>query len=186
MKSYLFSPIKNKAQLLEAIKYVHFACHRLCKQSFGKYLPNAGNIGIFCHYSEEYSLLTKIRKELTESSDNINQKYYRLHKPIVILSKSGVPRTVYTHLYIRKPDPYRHQVGDIDFFLEPQEYASLKNQLIMGKELKGARVFERQDLDMIELFDPDVDALAYVSTKKMTEKVRVKQATIKRKTKISR
>lgn len=42
--------------------------------------------------------------------------------------------------------------------------------------MDGARVFDRSDLDMIELYDPDVDALGYVSTNKMTEKVRIKQS----------
>ena len=38
-------------------------------------------------------------------------------------------------------------------------------------------MFDRTDLDMIELSDPDIDILAYVSTKMMTEKVRVKTNT---------
>jgi len=82
MKLYRFSPIENKAQLLEAIKYTHLKCFELCKKIFGEYLPAAGNIGIFCHYDNEYQFLTKLREELTEESDNWNQKYYRLHKPI--------------------------------------------------------------------------------------------------------
>jgi len=36
------------------------------------------------------------------------------------------------------------------------------------------KIFDRPDLDMIELYDPDIDALAYVSNRAMTEKVRVK------------
>lgn len=48
--------------------------------------------------------------------------------------------------------------------------------MLNGKKVKGARVFDRPDLDMIELFDPDSDALGYVSTEKMTETVRVKQS----------
>ena len=176
MKLYRFSPIKSKEELYEAIKHVHFECYKLCKQSFGYYLPNAGNMGVFCHYDEEYEYLTKVRKELTESSDNVNQKYFRLHEPIVIPAKDDVPETTYTYLYIRKPDPYRHHVGDVDFYLEPEKYKELKESLLAGKKLKGARVFDRQDLDMIELYDPDVDALAYVSTNRMTQTVRVKQS----------
>ena len=34
----------------------------------------------------------------------------------------------------------------------------------------------RNDLDMIELFDPDVDVLAYVSTNTMSQKVRKKMS----------
>jgi len=175
MQLYRFSPIKDEAGLRQSIEHIHFSCHYLCKQSFGKYLHNSGNIGAFCHYQNEYENLTKIRERLTEPSDNLNQKYFRLHEPIVILAKDDVPETTYTHLYIRKPDPYRHHVGDVDFYLEPEEYSKLKKSLLSGAEVKGARVFSRPDLDMIELYDPDVDALGYVSTERMVETVRVKQ-----------
>lgn len=174
MKYYRFSPIHNHDELIEAIRHIHFSCYSLCKQSFGGYLPNAGNMGVFCHYDDEYEALTAIRKELTEASDNVDQKYFRLHQPIVIPAKDDVPEKTYTHLYVRKPDPYRHHVGDVDFYLEPEKYAQLKQSLLQGKKIRGARVFDRTDLDMIELYDPDVDALAYVSTKKMTKDVRVK------------
>jgi len=174
MKLYRFSPIKSKEELLEAIKHIHFSCYDLCHQAFGKYLPNAGNMGIFCHYEEEYEFLIKLRKELTEESDNFLQKYFRLHEPIVISAKDDVQETTYTHLYIRKPDPYRAQVGDIDFYLPKDEYLKLKESLQNGTKIKGARIFDRSDLDMIELSDPDNDTLAYVSTHQMTEKVRIK------------
>jgi len=175
MKLYTFSPIQNKAELLKAIEYVHFACYKLCKQSFGEYLPNAGNLGVFCHYENEYERLIALRKEMTEESDNLNQKYFKLHEPIVISAKDDVPETTYTYLYIRRPDPYRHHVGDIDFYLDPNEYASLKQAMLAGtKTLPGARIFDRPDLDMIELHDPDVDALGYVSTKMMATAVHVK------------
>lgn len=175
MKLYRFSPIKSESELLEAITHIHFACFELCKQFFGKYLPVAGNMGVFCHYDDEYEFLIELRKQLTEASDNLNQKYFRLHKLIVIPSRGDVPETTYTFLYIRKPDPYRFHVGDVDFVLEEDKYLELKKSLQDGKIIKGARVFERLDLDMVELYDPDVDALGYVSPREMTEKVRVKQ-----------
>jgi hypothetical protein len=173
-KFYSFSPIKNKTELYEAIKHIHFSCYKLCKQSFGEYLPNAGNMGVFCHYDDEYKALTKIREELTESSDNLNQKYFRLRESIVISANGDVPETTYTYLYVRKPDPYRHHAGDVDFYLEQEKYTEIKTLLQNGKVMKGARVFDRADLDMIELYDPDVDTLAYVSTRIMSEKARVK------------
>lgn len=174
MKLYRFSPIQNQEQLIEAVKYVHFACYKLCKQSFGKYLPNAGNIGVFCHYNDEYKNLVEIRKQITKPSDDPNQKYYELYDPITIPRQDDVPETVYTHLYIRKPDIYRAQAGDVDFYLEQSEYDTLKADLESGKEIPGARIFPRNDLDMIELYDPDVDALGYVSTNTMSQKVRKK------------
>jgi hypothetical protein len=175
MKLYRFSPIKNEDELMSAIKHIHFECYKLCKDSFNKYLPNSGNIGVFCHYQDEYEYLTGVRKELTEETDNVDQKYFRLHKPIVIDAEGDVPETIYTHLYIRKPDPYRHHVGDVDFYLEPLEYTELKNEMLNGKIVPGARIFDRPDLDMIELYNPDSDALGYVSTDDMTQKVRIKQ-----------
>lgn len=174
MKLYRFSPIQDMSELLEAIEHVHFSCHTLCKQSFGEYLPNSGNIGIFCHYDEEYDRLIALRKEITESSDDFNQKYFRLHEPITIPAKDDVPETTYTHLYIRKPDIYRAQVGDIDFYLGQTEYDTVKQSLLDGAVIKGARIFPRNDLDMIELYDPDIDACGYVSTHKMTQKVHKK------------
>jgi hypothetical protein len=173
-RSYRFSPIKDKQQLLEAIEHIHFSSYELCKKSFGYYLPNAGNLGLFCHYENEFELLKNIRDEITEKSENPELKYYTLLEPIVIAAKDDIPETTYTHLYIRKPDIYRYQVGDIDFYLEDGEYQELKKAMLNGKQVKGARVFDRPDLDMIELFDPDIDVLAYVSTSTMTEKVRIK------------
>ncbi len=67
-----------------------------------------------------------------------------------------------------------HHVGDVDFYLEPEQYDELKQSLLSGKQIKGARVFPRNDLDMVELYDPNIDVLSYVSTNKMSEKVRVK------------
>lgn len=175
MKLYRFSPIKNKNELFEAIKHIHFACFELCKQSFDKYLPVAGNMGVFCHYDDEYESLIELRKQLTEGSENINQKYFKLHEPVVIPAHGDAPETTYTFLYIRKPDPYRSHVGDVDFVLEEEKYQELKKSLRDGRVIKGTRIFERPDLDMVELYDADVDVLGYVSPREMTEKVRVKQ-----------
>jgi hypothetical protein len=174
MKLYRFSPIKNESELLEAIEHVHFSCFELCRQSFDKYLPIAGNMGVFCHYDAEYESLIELRKQLTEASENVNQKYFKLYQPVVIPACGDVPETTYTFLYIREPDPYRSHVGDVDFVLEEENYQELKKSLQDGRVIKGARIFERPDLDMVELHDPDIDALGYVSPREMTEKVRVK------------
>jgi len=174
MQLYRFSPIQNQEELLEAINFVHFVCHKLCKQSLGKYLPSAGNIGVFCHYDEEYSRLVKIQKQLTKPSDNPDEKYFELYKPIIIPAQNDVPETTYTHLYIRQPDIYRAQVGDLDFYLERAKYDKLKRSLIDGGGIKGARIFPRDDLDMIELYDPDVDALGYVNPNAANEWVKMK------------
>lgn len=174
MSLYTFSPIQTKDQLLEAIKFTHFACYQLCQQAFGQYFANSGNMGIFCQYDDEYERLTEWRKEMTEASDSYLQKYFRLHKPIVIPAQGDVPETTYTFLYIRRPDPYRHQVGDVDFYIPEDQYRQLKQEMLDGKVVPGARVFDRPDLDMIELYNPDIDALGYVTTHQMTQAVHAK------------
>lgn len=171
MKLYRFSPIQNERELREAIRYIHFECHKLCMQSFGEYLPNSGNVGVFCHYEDEYQFLMGLRKELTEESENYNQKYFRLHESIIVPAQDDVPETTYEFLYIRQPDPYRHHVGDIDFHVKQDEYDVLKERVAKG-EIKGARDFPSPHLEMIELSNPDSDVLAYVSTEKMTDLVR--------------
>ncbi len=131
MKLYRFSPIKSEQELLEAIKHTHFACFELCKKAFDKYFPVAGNMGVFCHYDDEYKFLIELRKKSTEESDNLNQKYFRLHNPIVIPARGDVPETIYTYLYIRRPDQYRAQVGDVDFVIGDKEYGELQKFLIV-------------------------------------------------------
>ena len=172
MQLYRYSPIKSHNEMIEAIEYLHFESFRLCKQTFGHYLPVAGNVGIFCHYQDEYEQLTELRKKLTEDSVSFNQKYFKLHEPIIFPAKGDIPETEYTFLYIRQPDPYRHHVGDIDFYLPEDEYRSLKTEMENGKELPHARLFPSPRLDMIELHEPDSDVLAYVSTEKMADIVK--------------
>ena len=159
-KLYRFSPIKSEDKLFEAIRYIHFACFKLCKQVFGEYLPVSERVGVFCHYDDEYNFLTKLREKLTDESDNFNQKYFRLHEPITIAAENGVPEATYKYLYIRKPDPYRAQVGDIDFVLGADRHEKLKSSLV-----RGARLHGDVELNMIELYDPDIDALAYLVTR---------------------
>lgn len=158
---------------MEAIEYVHFACFELSKRVFGRYLPVSGNLGIFCHFDDEFAFLTKIREELTEKDVNWNQKYYFLHQPIVIPAKADIPKTKYTFLYIRRPDENKPQVGDIDLVLDNNQFEILKTQSLNGKEINKVELFYRPDLNMIRLSAFDVDALPYITTKYMTENVNI-------------
>lgn len=167
MQSFRFSPIQDEAQMLRVLQYIHSTCHTLCKQSLGNYLSVAGNIGIFCHYDEEFSFLEKLQTEITDVSKNVYGKYFRLHKPIVIPKKNDIPEATYSYLYIRKPDAAKPQVGDLDFYIESEKYTVLKQSLVGGKSRKGIRVLpNRPDLDLIELSDPRVDAFGFIGDKK--------------------
>lgn len=68
--TFRFSPIRSEERLYEAIRYTHLACYGLLKKAFGRYLPVAGIIGIFCHDEDEYASLTSIRERLTDASDH--------------------------------------------------------------------------------------------------------------------
>lgn len=171
MQPYRFSPIASEGKLLEAIKHTHFACFELCKKAFDTYLPVSGNIGIFCHDDDEYEFLTKLRKELTEESDNWNKKYFRLHEPITIPAKGNIPESTYTYLYIRRPDQHT-EVGDVDLVLEKEKFLELKKSISEKDNINGVALFYRPDLDMIRLSHKDIDALPYITTKYMSENVR--------------
>lgn len=173
MNKFRFSPIKSREELMKAAEYTHFACLELCKRVFGSYLPVSGNLGIFSHFDDEFAFLTKIREELTEKDINWNQKYFLLHKPIVVPAKNGVPETTYAFLYVRRPDEEKPQVGDVDIVLGNDEFETLKNQSLNGKEINGVELFYRPDLDMIRLFATDIDALPYITMKYMNENVKI-------------
>jgi hypothetical protein len=163
MQLYRFSPIHNQVELLEAVRYIHEACHELVMESFGLYLPIVGNIGVFCHYENEYEQLLVVQKDMVDLSDEYNGKYFRLKEPIIIPKSEKAPTAVYTHLYIRQPDPYRPQVGDLDFYMPPTEYQKLKQSLAAGTSITGLRTFERSETDILELHNPDNDTLAYIN-----------------------
>ncbi len=172
MEPYRFSPVKSTERLLEAITYTHFACFGLCKKVYGEYLPAAGNIGIFSHYDDEFARLKGFREQLTDASEHWNGKYFRLHEPITIDAGGGIPRTVYTHLYVRKPDPAKPHVGDVDFVMDRREYAGLKSSL-KYEAVRGMTVLDRPDLDLIKLSDPGFDVLSFIGRKTMAQNLAV-------------
>ena len=163
MTPFRFSPIQDTAQMLAAITYIHGACHTLCKQFMGHYLPVAGNIGIFCHSDNEYDFLTTLREKITDTTDAVYGKYFRLYEPIVIPTSDIAPAATYTYLYIRKPDANKPQVGDIDFFVTPGAFTALKQAL---RDNRNTITLDRPDLDLIEVYDPAIDALSYIGDKK--------------------
>jgi len=64
VKLYRFSPIASETDFMETMRYLHQASHRLCKEITGGYLQVRGNIGIFCHYYDEFTYLTDLRENI--------------------------------------------------------------------------------------------------------------------------
>ena len=166
--------IKTQEELLQAIEHVHFASLKLCKRYFGRYLPVSGNLEIFTHFDDEFALLTQMRREITNEEINWNQKYFLLKKPITITDKRGdIPKTSYTYLYVRRPDKDKPQVGDVDLVLEKDEFEKLKNEVQEKKNINEVDSFYRPDLDMIVLSAQDSDVLVLITTKYMSENVKI-------------
>lgn len=166
----------NTEKLILLIRQLHIEANKLCKDKFGKYFLNAGNVGIFCQSDEAYEKLTALRKGITEESDNPNQKYFKLNSPMVIEGIEDIPATTYTHLYIRKPDPtpYGKFIGDIDFYTDSQELNEIKDVVKYGS-ISGAEIYTQAGVgDMIQLSSPEFKTVAYISIKEMTESVRIR------------
>jgi hypothetical protein len=160
--------------LMELINKIHTGCFQLCREALGVHLPVAGNVGVFCQSEEDFGEFTKLRDKLVHPSSNPNQKYFELKEPITVSEIDDIPSTTYTYLYIRKPNLASPEAGDIDFVTPRDEYAILKQKLLNGESVPNAFVYGRPGWDMIELRNPKINALAYIGTKEMVEKVRIK------------
>jgi len=155
MQLYRFSPIQNEKQLRETVSYVASKTSELAEKVVGQKL-SITSLTIFAHYPDEFERLAKIIQNLGTLFNDINGPRITLREPI------RVENNTITHLRIRKPDPYRMQVGCNDFVIE--DYFAFKEKYL-SKNPNNLRVIERGDYEMIEFFDPDYDVLAYVVSK---------------------
>ena len=169
MQLYRFSPIQSYDELVLAVSHIHAEALKLSRAAFGEYLPVTGTVAIFTHSEAEFSSLQDLQGSITSSDDPFNGKYRRLLTPINVPENDGVPGGIYTHLYVRRPDPYRSHVGDIDLYLSPEQYTERKYDVSEDK-ISGARVFPENRLDMIELYDFDSDVLAYADSFRLNDK----------------
>lgn len=147
MKLYRFSPIKSEKELLVAIEYVFDAAGALSQEAIGRRLP-VSYLTVFAHYNDEYDALVEVLSGLGKLAEANNGVKVELHDPIKDVSS----------LRVRKPDPYRMQVGCCDFAVE--DYDAFKQEFL--PQSKSLRLITRPDYEMIEFFHPDFDVLGYV------------------------
>ena len=140
MQLYRFSPIETKEKLLEAVAYVASQTTALCRKILDKEF-SITSLTIFAHYASEYEKLTSTLSDLGEFYNDNNGPRIALREPISI-GKNSI-----THLRIRRPDPYRTQVGCNDFNVE--NYATFK-QKYLDTHPHSLRLIERKDYEMIE------------------------------------
>ena len=148
---YRFSPIQNKEQLINAVRYVGTETSKLARKVIGKTLP-IKSLTIFSHSQPEFELLVKILATMGKLYNENNGPRVELHEPLEV----GNNKIIF--LRIRKFDSERPQVGCNDF---ETDYNSFKNEYLT-KHPNNLRVIKRPWYEMIEFYDPDFDVLAYV------------------------
>jgi len=154
---YRFSPIQNQKELFAAVAYIAEQTTTLCQKITGERLP-IPYLTIFAHYPDEYDVMRAIVAELGAITEANNGIAVELDQPLPAAGQS------LTRLRIRRPDPYRMQVGCNDF--DPGDYPTFK-QHHLAAHPDNLRLIERPDYEMIEFFDPDFDVLAYVVSTKL-------------------
>lgn len=152
MQTYRFSPIQNEAELEKAVAYIAAQTTKLCTAIIGKPLP-ISMLTVFAHFPDEFDNLQKIIKPLGDVKPGNNGPVVTLTSPIRAGSNS------IHYLRIRKPDPYRTQVGCDD--LDVSDYSKFK-KTYLHKHPNNLRCIERPGYEMIEFFHPDFDVFAYV------------------------
>lgn len=155
MQLYRFSPIKDEKQLREAVIYIADKTSELAKEIIGKSL-SISSLTIFAHYPDEFEKLSGVAKTIGNLFNEHNGPRVALHKPI------KARENTISHLRIRKPDPYRMQVGCGDF--DVPDYETFKNENLL-KYQNNLRLIKREEYEMVEFFHPDFDVLAYVVSK---------------------
>jgi len=163
-------------ELLSILNQLHIESYQLLKYKFNNYFPNAGNIGIFCQSNEEFEKFNKIKEVITLNTDNNNQKYFTLKKPIVVPKINDIPEITYTYLYIRKPDltPYGKYRGDIDFFTTQEDLNIMMNK-VLNNPIDGLEIYHQKGVgNLIQISNPKFKTVAYLSTKEITENIRVR------------
>ncbi len=151
MQLYRFSPIRNEAQLREAGAYIAEQSAALCRKIIGESLPFT-YLTICTHYEDEYRLLSELLPMIGTVQDARNGIRVTLDRPIETVGQQ------ISNLRLRKPDPYRMQVGCGDFLVE--DYQTFK-QSNLPSHPHNLRIIKRPEYEMIEFHDPDFDVLAY-------------------------
>lgn len=166
MRLYRFSPIESEETLLKAVEYVAKEVSKMMFRNYGD-LYEIRYLTIFSHYREEYDSTIKFLNGMGQVEAANNGKRVILKKPLSIktmtLEINGEQEDQIVNLKmirIRKPDPYRMQVGCCDLVISSKDEYSF--ELTKTDSDDGAREIVRPDMSMIEFYDPDFDVLAYI------------------------
>ena len=120
-------------------------------------------VAIFCQNDEEYEEFTKIVRTF---SSVINETSTGFHYKIDPLDTVSGPLKI---LKIRKPDRTRPERGDADFNIP--NFKEFKKKHL---PLKGFKLIERKDHEMIELMEKGADVRVYFSNPHVDELLGIK------------
>ena len=143
--------MQAEAELKEAISYVIQQEAHLAAKAVADVLPIT-YLTIFAHYPDEYDRLVGFIQAWGEVSEANNGVKVKLQQSITEQDQN------INELRIRKPDPYRMQVGCCDFGVD--NYYVFKDSHLANN--RNLRLIERPEYEMIEFFDPELDVLAYI------------------------
>lgn len=153
MKLYRFSPIKSPAECFEALEYIDKKLRELSALVLNEKL-SVNTLKIFAHYDDEYTFLKSWVDNLGSSEDeDSSTSYYVKPSKAMVINKDPIE-----YIGIRTPDPYRQQVGCGDFVVDNFEKFKAK---YIGKT-PFIREVPHPKYQMLELFHPDIDILAYI------------------------
>jgi hypothetical protein len=151
MVKHLFSPIGGESTFNEALEYTAEELRKLCIKVLGETLP-IDTLKVFSHYFDEYDLLEGIVSSKGPKSKFTQGMNYYSNVDLTISGEHIL------WLGVRKPDPYRSQVGCGDFSVA--DYDGFKDKYL---DLEHGYVREiMDDRDMLEIWHPDFDVLGYV------------------------
>jgi hypothetical protein len=155
MELYRFSPIKTKEHFRAAIEYVATRCGDLALEITGEKLP-VTIVKLFAHYPDEYEALEAWVREHGKRADVSSRNSFYVD----VASGLTVAGQKITLLGVRKPDPYRMQVGCGDY--EVTDLAGLTERAAALQPEYVRSVENAHALGMTELWHPDFDVLGYV------------------------
>jgi hypothetical protein len=149
---YRFSPIEDFEQLTDAATYVVELTQVLAESVAARRFP-IHYLTLFTHYQSEYADLCQLLTRLGHTNLTNNGIRASLHHPLALAGQE------ITELRVRRPDPYRMQVGCCD--LDVPAYASFK-AAHYTPESPTVRLVPHQECETLELTAPGFDVLAYV------------------------
>ena len=147
--------MNSKEDILNIVQTIAKKVENLVERTIGRQLP-ISYLTIFSHHPHEYTRFVEWASELGTKSEANNGVQFALKEPIE--TEGGK----IARIRIRKPDPYRSQIGCADL---EADYQAIK-EIELPKHPNNMRIPPHPTYKMIEFFDLDSnDILAYVVSK---------------------